>query len=65
MEKRSKMSVFTAGIIRDNPVLVLILGTCPSLAGYAAFFKSKARLVEHGLIIYFPFSDNEQYHIYR
>ena len=27
-----KMKVLTAGIIRDNPVLVLLLGTCPTLA---------------------------------
>lgn len=32
MEKRAKLSVFMAGIIKENPVLVLILGTCPSLA---------------------------------
>ncbi len=30
--KRSKLSVLTAGIIKENPVLVLILGTCPTLA---------------------------------
>jgi electron transport complex protein RnfE len=27
-----KMKILTAGIIRENPVLVLILGTCPTLA---------------------------------
>ena len=27
-----KLSVFTRGIIKENPVLVLILGTCPALA---------------------------------
>ena len=26
------MSVFLAGILRENPVLVLVLGTCPTLA---------------------------------
>ena len=26
------MSVFRAGILRENPVLVLVLGTCPTLA---------------------------------
>ncbi len=31
MEK-SKGSVFTNGIIKENPVLVLVLGTCPTLA---------------------------------
>lgn len=30
--KRSKLSVLLAGIIKENPVLVLILGTCPALA---------------------------------
>jgi Na+-translocating ferredoxin:NAD+ oxidoreductase subunit E len=30
--KKSKLSILTAGIIKENPVLVLILGTCPTLA---------------------------------
>ena len=30
--KRNKLGVLTNGIIRENPVLVLILGTCPTLA---------------------------------
>jgi len=32
MEKKSLWSVFTRGIIRENPVLRLILGICPALA---------------------------------
>ena len=32
MKKNSCLSVFLNGIIRENPVLVLILGTCPTLA---------------------------------
>lgn len=31
-EKKSNLSILTNGIIRENPVLVLILGTCPTLA---------------------------------
>ena len=31
-QKRSGLSVFLAGIIKENPVLVLVLGTCPTLA---------------------------------
>ncbi len=31
-KKNSGISVLLAGIIRENPVLVLILGTCPTLA---------------------------------
>lgn len=31
-EKNSKLSILTKGIIKENPVLVLILGTCPTLA---------------------------------
>ena len=30
--KTNKLAVLTAGIIKENPVLVLILGTCPTLA---------------------------------
>ncbi len=32
MQKKSALSVLTNGIIKENPVLVLILGTCPTLA---------------------------------
>ena len=32
MSKNSSLSVLTNGIITENPVLVLILGTCPTLA---------------------------------
>lgn len=31
-EKKSKLSILTNGIIKENPVLVLVLGTCPTLA---------------------------------
>lgn len=31
-EKRSYLSEFTKGIIKENPVLCLVLGTCPTLA---------------------------------
>ena len=30
--KNSKLSVFLKGLIAENPVLVLVLGTCPTLA---------------------------------
>jgi len=32
VNKKSSLAVLTNGIIRENPVLVLILGTCPTLA---------------------------------
>lgn len=33
MEKnKSKLSVLTNGLLKENPILVLILGTCPTLA---------------------------------
>jgi len=32
VEKRGKLSILLAGLIKENPVLVLVLGTCPSLA---------------------------------
>ena len=31
-QKKSKMSILINGIIKENPVLVLVLGTCPTLA---------------------------------
>lgn len=30
--KENKLSILTKGIIKENPVLVLLLGTCPTLA---------------------------------
>ena len=32
MQKNNNLSVFLNGILKENPVLVLILGTCPTLA---------------------------------
>ena len=32
MKKNSNLSIFMRGILKENPVLVLILGTCPTLA---------------------------------
>ncbi|MBR6510391.1 MAG: electron transport complex subunit RsxE [Clostridia bacterium] len=32
MKQKSSLSVLLNGIIKENPVLVLVLGTCPSLA---------------------------------
>ena len=32
MAKKSKLTTLTNGILKENPVLVLILGTCPTLA---------------------------------
>lgn len=31
-EKKTKLSIFTNGLIKENPILVLVLGTCPTLA---------------------------------
>lgn len=32
MQKKTALSVLTNGILKENPVLVLVLGTCPTLA---------------------------------
>lgn len=32
MTKKSKFSIITNGILKENPVLVLLIGTCPTLA---------------------------------
>lgn len=36
MEKRTRLQIFTNGILKENPVLVLVLGTCPVLATSAS-----------------------------
>ena len=38
-EKTSKLAILTKGIIRENPVLVLLLGTCPTLATTSSAFN--------------------------
>ena len=32
VQKKSKLSILTNGLIKENPVLVLVIGTCPTLA---------------------------------
>ena len=39
MEKKNYMKVLTAGLLKENPVLRLVLGTCPTLAVTTAVFN--------------------------
>ena len=39
-EKTSKASIFLKGLITENPVLVLVLGTCPALAQTGSFINA-------------------------
>ncbi|MBQ2732983.1 MAG: electron transport complex subunit E [Clostridia bacterium] len=32
MKENKRLAIFLAGIIKENPVLILVLGTCPTLA---------------------------------
>ena len=38
-EKASRLAVLTKGIIKENPNLVLLLGTCPTLATTSSAFN--------------------------
>ena len=38
-EKASRLAVFTKGFIKENPTLVLLLGTCPTLATTSSAFN--------------------------
>lgn len=38
--KQSKLSTFLCGILKENPVLVLILGTCPTIAKTDSVFNA-------------------------
>ena len=38
--KENKLSIFLKGLIAENPVLVLVLGTCPTLAQTGSFIKA-------------------------
>ncbi len=38
--KQNKLSILLRGIIAENPVLILVLGTCPSIATSTSIFKA-------------------------
>ncbi|MEG1777478.1 MAG: electron transport complex subunit RsxE, partial [Angelakisella sp.] len=38
-EKTNKLKILLNGIIKENPVLVLVLGTCPTLATSTSFLN--------------------------
>ena len=40
MSNNNKLSTFLRGIIAENPVLILILGTCPTLAVTSSMFQA-------------------------
>ena len=49
MKKENKLSIIIRGIVTENPVLILVLGTCPTLATTAnvksAFFMGLAAMI--------------------
>ena len=40
MKKNGNLSILTNGILKENPVLILILGTCPTLATTTSVFSA-------------------------
>ena len=40
MTKNNKLAIFLRGIIKENPVLILILGTCPTLGNTTSMFQA-------------------------
>ena len=38
--KNNKLAIFLRGIIAENPVLILVLGTCPALATSTSMFQA-------------------------
>ena len=57
-QKKSKLSIVTNGIIKENPVLVLVLGTCPTLAtsssvinGFGMGISASAVLICSNIVI--------------
>ena len=60
-KKTSKLAILTKGIIKENPVLVLVLGTCPTLAtsssainGLGMGVSATAVLICSNIVIYYP-----------
>ena len=50
-QPRGAMNIFTRGIVRENPVLVLLLGTCPSLAVTTGAFNAIGMGVSATLVL--------------
>ena len=46
-EKVNRLAVLTKGIIKENPNLVLLLGTCPTLATTSSAFNCSTDLLQH------------------
>ena len=40
MNKNNKLMILLKGIIKENPVLILVLGTCPTLANTTSMFQA-------------------------
>ena len=58
MEKKSKLAILANGLIKENPVLVLVIGTCPTLAtstsvtnGFGMGISAMAVLVCSNIVI--------------
>ena len=51
MNYENKLSVFLKGLVKENPVLVLILGTCPTLAMSSNVISALAMGVSATLVL--------------
>ena len=51
MNHENKLSVFLKGLVKENPVLVLILGTCPTLAMSSNVISALAMGVSATLVL--------------
>ena len=51
MNNEKKLSVFLKGLVKENPVLVLILGTCPTLAMSSNVISALAMGVSATLVL--------------
>ena len=49
--KDNKLSIFLKGLIAENPVLVLVLGTCPTLAQTKSFINALSMGVAATLVL--------------
>lgn len=51
MQKENKLSILFKGLIKENPVLVLVLGTCPTLALSTSIISAFAMGISATLVL--------------
>ena len=55
--KNNKLMTFLAGIIAENPVLILVLGTCPTLATSTSLTSALSMGLAATVVLIYTYTD--------